>query len=115
MLWKTRGKSRDWRRSFITTDITPTYSRFIEWQYNTLKKKGYVVKGTHPVIWCPKCQSPTGDHDRLKGVGESPVDYILLKFPFEEFIIPAGTLRPETIYGVTNMWIEELLVLIISP
>ncbi len=103
---KLAGFSIDWRRSFITTPITPTYSRFIEWQYNTLKKKGYVVKGTHPVIWCPKCQSPTGDHDRLEGVGESPINYILMKFQFDDYILPAGTLRPETIYGVTNIWVN---------
>ncbi|MBI4018229.1 MAG: class I tRNA ligase family protein, partial [Candidatus Aenigmarchaeota archaeon] len=30
--------SIDWRRTFVTTQLTPTYSRFIEWQYNTLKK-----------------------------------------------------------------------------
>jgi len=104
---KVTGFSIDWRRTFITTTMTPTYSRFIEWQYNTLRKKGYVVQGTHPVIWCPNCQSPTGDHDRLKGVGESPIEYILFKFPLESGeILPCGTLRPETIFGVTNIWIN---------
>lgn len=104
------GFSIDWRRTFITTTITPTYSRFIEWQYNTLQKKGYVTQGTHPVIWCPKCLSPTGDHDRLEGEGESPIDYVLLKFELEmngeKIILPAATLRPETIYGVVNMWLH---------
>jgi leucyl-tRNA synthetase len=104
--FKKAGMSIDWRRSFVTTTLTPTYSRFIEWQYNTLKKKGYVVQGTHPVIWCPKDQSPTGDHDRLEGEGESPQDYVLLKFRIDEYVLPAATLRPETIYGVTNMWIN---------
>lgn len=104
---KKSGFSIDWRRTFVTTDITPQYSRFIEWQYNTLKNMGYVVQGTHPVIWCPKCQSPTGDHDRLEGEGESPIDYIILKFEMDDgIILPAATLRPETIYGVTNMWIN---------
>jgi leucyl-tRNA synthetase len=104
---KLAGCSIDWRRTFITTTMTPTYSRFIEWQYNTLRKKGYVTQGTHPVIWCPKCQSPTGDHDRLKGEGESPIDYILIKFKLESGeILPCGTLRPETTYGVTNLWVN---------
>lgn len=102
---KQMGFSIDWRREFITA-VEPTFSRFIEWQYNTLKKRGYVTQGTHPVVWCPKCESPTGDHDRLEGEGESPIDYIMLKFPFEDYILPAGTLRPETIYGVTNMWVN---------
>ena len=103
---KKSGYSADWRRTFITTTMTPTYSRFIEWQYNTLKKMGYVVQGTHPVIWCPKCKSPTGDHDRLEGEGESPVDYVILKFQCGDFFLPAATLRPETIFGVVNMWVN---------
>jgi leucyl-tRNA synthetase len=104
---KMAGCSIDWRRTFITTTMTPTYSRFIEWQYNTLRKKGCVIQGTHPVIWCPHCQSPTGDHDRLKGEGESPIDYILIKFKLDSGeILPCGTLRPETTYGVTNLWIN---------
>jgi len=102
---KRSGMSVDWRRTFVTTTLTPTYSRFVEWQYNTLKKKGYVIQGTHPVIWCPKCKSPTGDHDRLKGEGESPIEYIMLKFKIDDFILPSATLRPETIYGVTNIWL----------
>ncbi|MBU1197880.1 leucine--tRNA ligase [Candidatus Micrarchaeota archaeon] len=104
------GISIDWRRSFITTDLTPTYSRFIAWQYRSLKKKGYIVQGTHPVVYCPHDDSPTGDHDRLVGEGESPIEYTILKFsmPFENesLILPAATLRPETIYGVTNIWLH---------
>lgn len=103
---KQAGFSYDWRRSFITA-ITPTYNRFIEWQYNILKKRNYVVQGTHPVIWCPKDQSPTGDHDRLKGEGESPIEFTVIKFRLDtEEVIPCATLRPETAYGVTNIWIN---------
>jgi len=100
------GFSVDWRREFHTTYLEPTYSRFIEWQYETLRKKGYVVKGTHPVVWCPKCKSPTGDHDRLEGEGVSPEEYTLLKFQFGDAYLPAATFRPETIYGVTNMFLN---------
>jgi len=100
------GVSIDWRREFVTTTLCPPFSRFIEWQYETLRKLGYVQKGTHPVVWCSHCQSPTGDHDRLKGEGISPVEFTLLKFPFEDGYLVAATLRPETIFGVTNMWIH---------
>jgi len=102
---KLMGFSIDSRRSFITA-IEPSFSRFIEWQYNTLKKKGYVVQGTHPVVWCPHCQSPTGDHDRLKGEGESPIEFTILKFKFKDMFICAATLRPETVFGQTNMWVN---------
>ncbi len=103
---KLAGFSIDWRRSFITA-ITPTYSRFIEWQYNTLKKNGCIIQGTHPVVYCPKCQSPTGDHDRLEGEGESPIDFALIKFKLDSGeYLPCGTLRPETVFGVTNIWVN---------
>ncbi|MBI2084748.1 MAG: leucine--tRNA ligase [Candidatus Aenigmarchaeota archaeon] len=102
---KLMGFSVDWRRKFVTA-IDPAFNRFIEWQYNTLRKKGYVIQGTHPVIWCPHDQSPTGDHDRLEGEGESPTEFILLKFQIGDRIVPCATLRPETIYGVTNLWIN---------
>jgi len=100
------GFSIDWRRSFVTA-ITPTYSKFIQWQYNTLRKKGYVIQATHPVVWCPSCQSPTGDHDRLVGEGESPIEYLLIKFRLESGeMLPCATLRPETVFGVTNVWVN---------
>lgn len=103
---KALGHSVDWRREFTTTSLHEQFNRFIEWQYLKLKEKGYVVKGTHPVVWCPHDQSPTGDHDRLRGEGASPVEFTLLKFPYDGAYLPAATLRPETIFGVTNMWIN---------
>jgi leucyl-tRNA synthetase len=102
---KKAGFSVDWRRDFNT--IMPTYQKFIEWQYENLRAKGYVSKGTHPVVWCPKCQSPTGDHDRQVGEGVTPEEYTLIKFKLDdETYLPAATFRPETVYGVTNMWIH---------
>ncbi len=99
------GFSIDWRREFTT--VMPTYQKFIEWQYANLKEKGYVTRGTHPVVWCPKDKSPTGDHDRQVGEGVTPEEYTLIKYKLDEHtFLPAATFRPETIYGVTNMWIN---------
>jgi len=98
------GFSVDWRREFHT--VMPTFQSFIRWQYEQLREKGYVVKGTHPVVWCPHDQSPTGDADRQEGEGVSPEEYILIKFKLEKAFLPAATFRPETIYGVTNLWIH---------
>jgi leucyl-tRNA synthetase len=103
---KRMGFSVDWRREFHTTSHEQTYSRFIEWQYESLREKGYVTRGTHPVVWCPRCQSPTGDHDRLEGEGVFPEEYTLIKFIFNDGYLPAATFRPETIFGVTNMFIN---------
>ena len=105
---KLLGMAIDWRRKFVTTTLTPAFSKFVEWQYRKLKADGYVVQGSHPVIWCPNDQNPTGDHDRLEGEGVRVVDFVVLKFKSEKhdaYFLPA-TLRPETIFGVTNMFLK---------
>ncbi|MDV3244575.1 MAG: leucine--tRNA ligase [Nitrososphaerales archaeon] len=101
---KDTGFSIDWRREFRTVD--PTFRKFVEWQYLRLRELGYVVQGTHPVVWCPLDKSPTGDHDRMEGVGVSHDEFNLIKFHLGEFALVAATLRPETIYGATNVWVN---------
>ncbi|MQY61845.1 leucine--tRNA ligase [archaeon] len=101
------GFSVDWRREFHTTSLYPTFSKFVEWQCERLREKGYIIKGTYPVVWCPHDQSPTGDHDRQTGEGVVPEEYVLIKYRMEDgAILPSGTFRPETIYGITNIWIN---------
>jgi leucyl-tRNA synthetase len=102
------GASVDWRRSFITTELNPLYDAFVQWQFNRLRELNYVVKGEHPVIWCPKDNAPVTDHARVRGQGETPQEYTLLKFKVEgtEDFLVAATLRPETVYGQTNLWVD---------
>lgn len=98
------GYSIDWRRRFTTTD--ESYKRFITWQFNLLHRLGYVVKGSHPVRWCPNDDNPVEDHDILRGESATIVDYTLIKFRIEgsNLLLPCATLRPETVFGVTNLW-----------
>ncbi len=98
------GYSIDWRREFTTID--PVYNKFIEWQFRKLKNKNLVIQGSHPVGWCPKDQNPVSQHDTLGDVEPSFTEYILVKFKYEKYIIPTATLRPETLFGVTNLWIN---------
>ncbi|MDG7049230.1 MAG: leucine--tRNA ligase, partial [Nitrososphaerota archaeon] len=102
------GISIDWRREFHTTSDDPRFSKFVEWQFLALKEKGYINKGTHPVVWCPRDKSPVGDHDRLTGEGVFAQEFslILFKLADEEKFLVASTLRPETLYGTTNIWIS---------
>ncbi len=99
------GYSIDWRREFTT--IVPGYQKFIEWQITTLKENGRIIQGSHPVGWCPKDQNPVSQHDTMGDV-EPKIDdkNFLVKFKFGEFIFPITTLRPETIFGVTNLWVN---------
>lgn len=96
------GLSIDWRRRFITVD--PHYSRFIVWQYLHLRERGCVVRGAHPVKYCPQCENPVGDHDLLEGDKAEILKFTLVMFELDGALLPAATLRPETTYGVTNIW-----------
>jgi leucyl-tRNA synthetase len=106
-VYKSMGISYDSRRSFITTSLNPHYDKFIQWQFKKLKEKGYVAKGEHPVVWDPKTNMPVGDHDRIKGEGEVPQEFTLLKFKFGSDYLIAATLRPETVFGQTNLWVNS--------
>jgi leucyl-tRNA synthetase len=103
---KKLGLSVDWRREFHTSSLDAPFSKFVTWQYLRLREKGYVAKGTHAVVWCPKDESPTGDADRLQGEGVRPEEFTLVKFRIDDTFLPCATFRPETIYGVTNLWIN---------
>ncbi len=98
------GYSIDWRRKFTTTD--ETYKKFIEWQFNLLHEKGLIVRGSHPVKWCPHDNNPVEDHDILYGEEANIIDYTFVKFQYDGLVLPCATLRPETIFGVTNLWIN---------
>lgn len=111
------GMAIDWRRQFFTTEKNPHYDRFVRWQFRRLKEKGFVAKGRHPVIYCPKDKHPVADHDRKEGEGETPQPHVLVKLRLVEAagrapagaILAAATLRPETMFGQTNAWVDPEL------
>ena len=107
------GYSIDWRREFTTID--KGYSKFISWQFRNLRKNGLIVQGSHPVGWCPQDQNPVSQHDTIGDIEPEPIEYVLVKFKFkEQYIIPTATLRPETIFGVTNLWINPDIKYVIA-
>lgn len=111
------GISADWRRSFITTSVNPYYDSFIRWQVNSLKASGKIFYGKKFTIFSELDNQPCADHDRSKGEGVGPQEYVgikikLLEFPesIKEFegknvYLVAATLRPETMYGQTNCFV----------
>lgn len=102
---KQLGLSIDWRREF--TSITPQFSQFIRWQFQKLREKGYVTQGTHPVGWCPVHQNPVGQHDTKGDVEPEIGEFTLILFEGENGEkYPCATLRPETVFGVTNLWVN---------
>lgn len=115
---KRLGLATDWRRSFITTSENPYYDAFIRWQFNTLHKKKKLEFGKRNSIFSPREGQPCADHDRSSGEGVQPQDYTLVKIVLQKpypkqldfvkekkIILPAATLRPETMYGQTNVFL----------
>lgn len=98
------GFSIDWRREFTTID--PAYTKFIEWQFRRLLSAGLITKGAHPVGWCPSCMSAVGQHDTKGDLEPEVVEFTAIKFRLGNLSLPVATLRPETVFGVTNIWIN---------
>ncbi|MEM0026603.1 MAG: leucine--tRNA ligase [Ignisphaera sp.] len=102
---KLYGLSIDWRREFTTID--EDYKSFIQWQFLTLYEKGYIERGTHPVGWCPRHEMPVGMHDTKGDVEPEIGEFVAILFRDENGVAyPTATLRPETIFGVTNIWVN---------
>eukprot|EP00299_Pterocystis_sp_00344_P000261 c10078_g1_i2.p1 GENE.c10078_g1_i2~~c10078_g1_i2.p1 ORF type:complete len:1191 (-),score=384.34 c10078_g1_i2:29-3601(-) len=114
------GCKIDWRRSFITTNVNPYYDSFIRWQFWTLKNQAKVLFGKRYAVWSPKDGQPCADHDRASGEGIGPQEYTIIRMEVVAFngvlkpleglgkkvYFAAATLRPETMYGQTNCWIN---------
>ena len=100
------GYGIDWTRKFYTFD--PHFNRFIEWQFRKLHEKGLIVKGSHPVPWCPSCNNALGAHDTQgdKDPELEEVSMLLFRAKKKDLHVAVATYRPETIFGVTNIWLN---------
>lgn len=100
------GYSIDWRRRFHTGERI--YNKFVEWQYHKLKKLGLLKKGSHYVTYCLLHKQPEGEDD-IQDADINPVEiieFVAIKFKLDDGYILASTLRPETIFGATNLWVN---------
>ena len=101
------GFGIDWRRSFVTLD--PIFAKFVEWQFIQLEKNGLLVKDRHPLGWCTNDNNAVGMHDTKHDVEPEIEKETAIKFKVEgeEAFVACATYRPETIYGVTNVFVCE--------
>ncbi|KAK4219080.1 leucyl-tRNA synthetase, class Ia, archaeal/eukaryotic cytosolic [Rhypophila decipiens] len=120
------GCGIDWRRSFITTDVNGYYDSFVRWQMRRLRDLGKIRFGKRYTVYSPKDGQPCLDHERVSGEGVLAQEYIALKCKVVKwsekaqeaiesnkdiaataniFMTPA-TLRPETMYGQTNLFVS---------
>jgi valyl-tRNA synthetase len=89
------GCSIDWTTEYRT--MNPDYWRRTQLSFILLHKKGYMYQGTHPVNWCPRCETAIADAEVDYEKRQGTLHYI--RFPLEgssEYLLIA-TSRPEFI------------------
>jgi leucyl-tRNA synthetase len=112
--FKQAGLGIDWRRKFRS--IEPIFSKMIEWQFARLNDAGLLKQGSHPVGWCPNEGNAVGQHD-TKGDAEPEIEGVIavgFKDAESDIIFPCTTYRPETIDGVTNLFVGEKIEYVVA-
>ena len=88
------GCSVDWTTEYRTMD--PDYWRRTQLSFLILYHKGFMYRGTHPVNWCPRCETANADAEVDYEERLGKLHYI--RFPLEEGeYLPIATTRPEFI------------------
>lgn len=94
----------------LCTTIDPGYQRFIQWQFRKLKQQDLLVVKPHYGPHCPVDGAVAVDASEtdISSGGDAQVnEYVMHKFRLDDgTVLPCATLRPETIWGVTNLWIN---------
>ncbi len=102
------GYSLDLSRQFTTGD--QEYNKFIEWQFTTYRERGYLTQANYPILYCTRDRNAVGEDDIQEG-DSNPVEvqrFTAFKFKLDNdsaFIISC-TLRPETVFGITNQFVN---------
>ncbi len=106
--WRAFGFSIDYSRLTCTTD--PGYKRFIHWQFRRLHDAGLLIQKPHYAPFCPASGPVAVDAsetDVSRGGDAETVAFLALRFRDSEgLVFPCATLRPETVFGVTNIWVN---------
>ncbi|MCI4336079.1 MAG: class I tRNA ligase family protein, partial [Thermoplasmata archaeon] len=102
--------------AYVTT-IDPDYQAFIGWQFRRLHDRGVLVQAPHFSAVCPVCGPVSVDAsetDLSAGGDAERVIYQLLPFELDDGrILLAATLRPETVFGATNLWLPPTEPLVV--
>jgi leucyl-tRNA synthetase len=94
--------------TFVTT-VDEDYRAFIRWQFRALAETGALVKASYFSSVCPVCGPVAVDPsetDLQSGGDAEIVRFTTVPFRLDDGrTLLAATLRPETLFGVTNLWI----------
>jgi leucyl-tRNA synthetase len=105
--WRRFGFLADWRR--FTCTIYPEYGKFIQWQFRMLMNAGLLIQRPYYAPACVNCGPvaiDASETDIACGGSAETTEYTLMKFKCGEYTLLAATLRPETVFGQTNFWIN---------
>ena len=102
------GISIDWRRQFTTGE--PLYNKCIQWQYKKLEEAGILVQGKYPILYSAKDENAVGEDDIKDGdvdkVSIQEMTYMLFQRKTAQEYFVVATLRPDALFGTTNLWIH---------
>jgi leucyl-tRNA synthetase len=110
----TIGLSIDWSRQFTTGD--PGYHKFVQWQFRKLKDLGILVQGKYPILYSPIDDNAVGEDDIKDGdtekVSVQEMKYIKFKRTDANEYLVAATLRPDSLFGATNLYVKHDMALV---
>ncbi|HTT35541.1 MAG TPA: class I tRNA ligase family protein [Thermoplasmata archaeon] len=94
--------------AYVTT-IDDDYQAFIRWQFRVLERRGALRQAPHFAAVCPVCGPVSVDAsetDLSSGGDADRIEFATVPFPLDDGrVLLAATLRPETVFGVTNLWV----------
>ncbi len=104
--FKNMGLSIDWTRQFNSGE--KIYNKFVEWQFKKLEEKGYLKQGDYPLLYSPADGNPVGEDDIQEGDTDkvSIIEFVSVFFKLDNITLLASSLRPETLEGVTNLFVN---------
>jgi len=105
--WKRFGFLADWRR--FTCTLYPDYGKFMQWQFRKLMDANLLIQKPYFSPACVSCGPvaiDASETDISKGGSAETQEYTLLKFKCGDLFLVAATLRPETVYGQVNFWVN---------
>jgi valyl-tRNA synthetase len=86
------GCSSDWTTEYKT--MNPDYWRRTQLSFLRLYQQGFIYRGTHPVNWCPRCETAIADAEVEHETRQGTLHYI--KFPLKDGNhLTIATTRPE--------------------
>ncbi|MDP3742208.1 MAG: leucine--tRNA ligase, partial [Candidatus Micrarchaeota archaeon] len=109
--FKSIGFSLDLSRQFTTGD--KEYNAFVTWQFHKYKQAGYLKQASYPILYCVNDKNAVGEDD-IQDADTNPVEvqrFTTPKFKLtdEDAFLVTATLRPDTIYGATNVFVKPAM------